>query len=99
MDHPHHHERRASERLKEYGLALLVPEDTDDIHISGVLIDVNVDGFRSRHPYSGFKENGVVRFLHRLTQGRARVIWNHQNGMGFETGFAYLETSPSGRIV
>jgi hypothetical protein len=92
---PHHHERRGFERLKGYGLTLLVPEDADDIHISGVLIDVNVDGFRSRHPYSGFKENDTVRFLHRSAQGRSRVIWNHQTGTDFETGFAYLETSPS----
>jgi len=93
---PHRHDRRDSQRVKEYGIALLIPEDADDTHISGVLIDVNGDGFRARHLYSAFKENDIVGFLHRLAQGRARVVWNHRTGTDFETGFAYLESSPSG---
>ncbi len=85
-------ERRRSDRESGYGMVLLVPRHRSPERVSGVLIDSNDDGFRVRHKYSGFKENDLVSFFHRLRQGTARVIWNRNLGTEIETGFSYVET-------
>jgi len=72
-------------------MALLVPEGSEGVPISGVLVDVGVDGFRVRHPYPGLKQNDIVRFIHRSQEGRARVIWSRKTSTDFETGFEYLK--------
>ncbi len=41
---------------------------------------------------TGFKENDLVGFFHRLRQRTARVVWNRNLGTEIETGFSYVET-------
>ena len=84
-------ERRGSLRTKEYGMALLVPSHSNADCVAGVLIDANDRGFRVKHSYSGFRRNHVVRFIHRLREGTARVVWTRSTKRGFETGFEYLD--------
>ena len=73
-------------------MVLLVPRRRSAEHISGVLIDSNNDGFRVRHQHTGFKENDLVGFFHRLRQGTARVVWSRNLGTETERGFSYVET-------
>jgi len=58
--------------------------------ISGVLIDESDDGFRVRHPYTGFRPGEKVSFIHRWREGVARVIWSNAVDSQVETGFAYF---------
>jgi len=84
-------ERRGSVRKKEYGMALLVPNSAKADCVAGLLIEANDRGFRVKHSYSGFRRNHVVRFIHRLREGAARVVWTRAANLEFETGFEYLD--------
>ena len=87
-------DRRKSVRHRERGMALLKPVHMDMPPITGVLIDANQTGFRVRHLYSGFHPNDLVSYIHRVSEGMARVIWHLATDGEFETGFEYLEVPP-----
>jgi hypothetical protein len=73
-------------------MVLLVPRHRSPERFSGVLIDWNDDGFRVHHKHTGFKENELVGFFHRLREGTAHVVWSRNLGTENETGFSYVET-------
>ena len=72
-------------------MALLVRSHSNADCVAGVLIDANNRGFRVKHSYPGFRRNHVVRFIHRLREGAARVVWTQAANGEFETGFEYLD--------
>jgi len=86
---------RRSARTKARGMALLVFGETLQNRVAGVLVNAGDGGFCVSHPFPDFKKGDVVLFLHPLSEGAARVIWTLAVALDFETGFAYLSSSPS----
>lgn len=71
-------------------MALLKPAHLDMPPVTGVLIDESQDGFRVRHLYADFHPGEIVSYIHRVSEGRARVVWHLATDGEFETGFEYL---------
>jgi len=76
-------------------MVLLVFGAAQQNQVAGVLVDASDGGFRVRHPFSGFRQTDVVRFLHPLAEGTARVVWTRAVALEFETGFVYLSAAAS----
>jgi hypothetical protein len=50
-------------------MALLTPIQSDELPITGVLIDVSEGGFRVRHSYGGLRQNQIVSLF--IDSGKA----------------------------
>jgi hypothetical protein len=74
-------------------MVLLVFGEAQQNRVTGVLLNACSGGFCLSHPFPDFKKNDVVLFLHRLSEGAARVVWTRADTTDFLTGFAYLASS------
>jgi hypothetical protein len=76
-------------------MAVLVFGEAQENCVTGVLVDASDGGFCACHPFPGFQRNDLLLFIHPLSEGAARVVWTRALAVDFETGFAYLNASPS----
>lgn len=86
-------ERRSEPRQTVTGEVLFFIE-SDACRVEGTLLDVSDSGFRAVHDHVTLSRGTIVRFEHRFTIGRAKVVWNRVLDGEVQSGFSVLREQP-----